>query len=284
MEMLKRIWSVSWRIVVFLVLWAGATSLFILPVIKKYGPPEGGALSLPLRLYIEVVCAATILLVAWVMVRFIDRRPFVSLGFGRRHAVRDLVLGLVVGVGMMASCIGLFCLFGWAAWQMAGTFGASAVALATVAMFFNTITQEVLVRGYFQQTVQARFGQVAGVVVSALFFLGLHLGVIRDQPLPAISLFAAGILLGTAYAVSGNLWLPIGLHFGWNILQGPVLGQAVSGQALDAGGQLLHVTGPAVMTGGEFGVEGGLIGIAVTALATPLILLIYRRRHGDVES
>jgi membrane protease YdiL (CAAX protease family) len=277
-EILKRIWAVTWRILVFLIVWAGASSAFILPVVTKYGPPPGGgALPLPVRLYIESISAATILLTAWAMLRFVDRRPFVSLGFGRRHAAKDLGLGLLIGLAMMASCIGLFWLFGWAEWHTAGSFGTEAVALATLAMFINTITQEVLVRGYVQQTLQERFGRLGGVLASALFFLALHVGVIKNQPLPAISLFAAGVLLGTAYAVSGNLWLPIGLHFGWNLLQGPVLGQAVSGQALDAGGQLLHVAGPAIMTGGKFGVEGGLIGIAVTMLATPLLLLMYRR-------
>jgi membrane protease YdiL (CAAX protease family) len=185
---------------------------------------------------------------------------------------------------MMASCIALFCLFGWAHWEVSGTFAMTAIALATVAMLLNTVTQEVLVRGYMQQTVQSRFGRWAGVLASALFFLGLHAGVIKDQPLPAISLFAAGILLGTAYAVTGNLWLPIGLHFGWNLLQGPVFGQPVSGQALDAGGQLLEVAGPALMTGGKFGVEGGLIGIAITMLATPLVLWMYSKKKLKSES
>jgi len=96
--------------------------------------------------------------------------------------------------------------------------------------------------------------------------------------LPMISLFAAGILLGTAYAITGNLWLPIALHFGWNFLQGPVLGETVSGRANDAGWRLFHLTGPPLMTGGKFGVEGGLIAIIITILGTPIVLLAFRRR------
>lgn len=284
MELLKRIWSVSWRILVFLVLWAGASSIFILPVINKYGPPQGSALSLSLRLYIETATLLTILLAAWLMVRFIDRRPFVSLGFGSEHAMRDSLIGLAVGLGMMASCVALLLGFGWAAWSMSGSFAGTALGVATLAMLLNTVTQEVMVRGYVQQTIQSRFGTLTGVIVSSIFFFALHLGAIRGQLLPAISLFAAGILLATCYAVTGKLWLPIALHFGWNVLQGPVLGEAVSGQALDAGNQLLKIAGPALMTGGNFGIEGGVIAIAVTMLGTPLILLMYRKRQGDVES
>ena len=61
------------------------------------------------------------------------------------------------------------------------------------------------------------------------------------------------------------------------VVQGPVLGQAVSGQLIAAGSQLFHIAGPPLMTGGKFDIEGGFIAIAITILGTP-ILLIYRGR------
>ncbi|MEY2479345.1 MAG: protease family protein [Verrucomicrobiota bacterium] len=283
MSLLKRIWSVTWRILVFVLLWAGLSTPLVLPVISKT-VPHGGALPLWLRLYIETVSAITILIAAWVMLRFVDRRSFISLGFGNRNLLRDSLIGLAVGLGMMTACAVLLLIFGWATWSASGTFAQSALAMATLAMLINTVTQEVMVRGYAQQTIQSRFGAMNGVIFSALFFLTLHVGAIQNQILPAISLFAAGILLGAAYAVSRNLWLPIALHFGWNVLQGPVLGQPVSGQALDAGSRLLQIAGPPLMTGGKFGIEGGLIAIAITILGTPLVLLIYRQRTKKVGS
>ena len=47
-----------------------------------------------------------------------------------------------------------------------------------------------------------------------------------------------------AYTTMGNLWLPIALDFGWNYLQGPILGLTVSGQSLDSGWQLVKLQGP----------------------------------------
>jgi CAAX protease family protein len=229
-------------------------------------------------LYIEIVSVLSLLLVAWLMLRLIDRRPFVSIGFVLRHATGDTFIGLFIGLGMMTACIAVIYFCGWAKPEAGAAFSRSALALAALAIIANTITQEVMVRGYVQQTVQSRFGVLSGVVVSALFFLALHLGAIQGAILPMISLFAAGILLGSAYAVTGNLWLPIALHFGWNFLQGPVLGEAVSGQSLGAGWRLLHLAGPPLMTGGKFGVEGGLIAIIITILGTPIVLLIYRQR------
>jgi membrane protease YdiL (CAAX protease family) len=278
MKFLQRTWTTTWRIVVFIVLWAALSAPLIIPAIKKYVPPSG-APPLPIRLYIEIVCAVTILIAAWVVLRFIDRRSFVSLGFARRNLIRDSLIGLMTGLGMMAVGVAFLYVFGWLRWDATTAFSGSALMLATAAMLANTLTQEVLVRGYVQQTIQSQFGVRAGVIFSALFFLALHLGAIQNQLLPAISLFAAGILLATAYAVSGNLWFPIALHFGWNFLQGPVLGQAVSGQAVDAGWRLFQLDGPALMTGGNFGIEGGLIAIAITILATPFVLMTYPRRR-----
>ena len=283
MQLLKRIWSVTWRILVFLAGWALLFAPLIIPVVKKYAP-HGGATPLGLRLYIEIASVVSILIVAWVMLHFVDRRHFVSLGFARRHAFRDSLVGLIIGLGMMTACIAVLYFCGWAKPDANAAFSGSALALAALAMIANTVTQEVMVRGYVQQTIQRQFGVLSGVIISALFFLVLHLGAIQGAILPAISLFAAGILLGACYAVSGNLWLPIALHFGWNFLQGPVLGETVSGQSLDAGWRLFHLAGPPLMTGGKFGVEGGLIAIMITILGTPIVLLASRGRRSQAAT
>ena len=280
MVLLKRIWSVVWRIGVFFLLWAILLAPVIVPLLKKY-VPAGGPLPLWLRPYLEILTVVTIVAAAWVMVRFIDKRPFVTLGFASRPAFRDSVIGLIIGLGMMTACLAVLYLCGWARTEAGAAFSGSVLGLTGLAMIANTFTQEIMVRGYVQQTIQAKFGVLRGVTISAAFFLALHLGAIQGAILPMISLFAAGILLGTAYAVSGNLWLPVALHFGWNFLQGPVVGGTVSGQAPpEAGWRLFHLDGPALMTGGSFGIEGGLIAILITMLGTPLVLMLYRRRSG----
>jgi membrane protease YdiL (CAAX protease family) len=277
MQLLKQIWGVTWRILVFLAAWTLLTAPLIIPAVNKYAPHRS-ATPLGLRLYIELVSVMSILIIAWLMLHFIDRRSFVSLGFARRHALHDNLFGLFIGLGMMSACIGILYFCGWATPEPTAAFSGSTLALAALAMIANTVTQEVMVRGYVQQTIQRQFGVLSGVIFSALFFLVLHLGAIQGAILPAISLFAAGILLGSAYATSRNLWLPIALHFGWNFLQGPVLGETVSGQSLGGGWHLFNLSGPPLMTGGKFGVEGGLIAIVITTLGTPIVLLAFRKR------
>jgi membrane protease YdiL (CAAX protease family) len=273
MNQLKVVLTVIWKIALFLVLWGVLYAPPLLFAVKRWQQP-GVAGSPSVRLYIELTGAVTILLAAWVMTRFVDKRSFISLGFTPKRIVRDILLGLGIGLGMMVISVAVLWLAGWATLQTNVPFSLRVLAIVGIAMLINTVTQEVLVRGYIQQTIQSQYGAVLAVIVSAFIFMLLHLGAIKGAPLPAINLFAAGILLGVAYAVTNNLWLPIALHFGWNFLQGPVLGLTVSGQSVDSGWKVFMLAGPNLFTGGAFGLEGGLVATAATVLGLATLLLL----------
>jgi uncharacterized protein len=273
MNHLKAVLMVIWKITLFLVLWGVLYAPPLLLAVKRWQQP-GGIDSPSVRLYIELTGAVTILLAAWVMTRFVDKRSFTSLGFTPKRIVRDILLGLGIGLGMMVISVAVLWLAGWATLQTNVPFSVSVLAIVGIAMLINTVTQEVLVRGYIQQTIQPQSGVVLAVIVSAFIFMLLHLGAIKGAPLPAVNLFAAGILLGVAYAITNNLWLPIALHFGWNFLQGPVLGLTVSGQSVDSGWKVFMLAGPNLFTGGAFGLEGGLVATATTVLGLAALLLL----------
>ena len=73
-----------------------------------------------------------------------------------------------------------------------------------------------------------------------------------------LGLFLSGLFLAYAYIRTRQLWLPIGLHLGWNFFEGSIFGFPVSGQYFY---QVIRqtVSGPDLITGGAFGPEGGLI-------------------------
>lgn len=271
MRLLKAIWSATWKIAVFLTLWGVLYAPLLVPVANRLGQNVSSPLA---RLYFEITGAITILLAASVMTRFIDKRSFVSLGFMPENIVRDVVVGLAIGLGMMAVSLVVLWYFGWAVPQAVVVFSWFALFLTGAAILANTVTQEVLVRGYIQQGIQAQFGSVLAVILSAIVFTLLHIGAIKSAVVPTVNLFAAGILLGIAYAVSKNLWLPIALHFGWNFLQGPVLGLTLSGQSVDSGWRVFRLEGPPIFTGGAFGLEGGLVATATTVLGITALLLL----------
>ena len=90
-------------------------------------------------------------------------------------------------------------------------------------------------------------------------------------------IFFAGVYQSYGYIRTRQLWLPIGLHIGWNFFEGVVFGFPVSGLDIYALARI-QVTGPVLWTGGEFGPEAGLILLPSLIVGSALIYLFTRNR------
>lgn len=136
--------------------------------------------------------------------------------------------------------------------------------------------EELLFRGYPFQKLHER-SRVFAIAFLAAVFAALHSGNEAVTTLGLINIFLGGVLLGLAWERYRRLWFPIGLHLAWNLATGPLLGHEVSGyESL----QTLFVeggTGPEILTGGEFGIEGSAIMTATELVA------IWLLRHAPVK-
>ena len=231
------------------------------------------------RLYADVASAVAIILTTWIVVKLVDKRPFRTAGLHPRHVLRDLSVGLTIGIAWLGMSIGILAAAGWAAPQGKPDLSVAALLIAGVSVLFNVLTQQLLVFGYILQTVRAKAGLPSAIAVSALLFSAIHVAAFGGSWIPPINVLGAGLVFSLAYALTGNLWLPIGIHFAWNMLLGPVLGLTVSGTGfLGLGWTALEITGPKVFTGGPFGIEGGIVVTFTTyALSAILVLLLVRK-------
>ena len=135
--------------------------------------------------------------------------------------------------------------------------------------------EELLFRGYILQTILSGSNAFWGVLGSALVF-GLFHMINPGASLGAfLGISAAGLLLGFAFVRSGSLWLPIGIHLGWNFFEGMFFGFPTSGVTLPALLQL-QISGPVLWTGGAFGPEAGLVIIPGLLLGALLVWLYTR--------
>jgi membrane protease YdiL (CAAX protease family) len=143
--------------------------------------------------------------------------------------------------------------------------------------------EELLFRGYAYQTL-TRWSRAWGMAISSLFFAALHLGNAHVGAIALLNIFIAGLLLSALYEVTRSLWLPIAAHWLWNIFSGPVLGHEVSGYEESALFRTVD-SGPALLTGGEFGIEASLLMTAVEAVALFLVArrLIQSRFHASKQ-
>ena len=98
-----------------------------------------------------------------------------------------------------------------------------------------------------------------------------------------ILVIEAGFLLGVAFLWSERLWLPIGLHGGWNFSLAAIFGGGLSGQQVSA---IVSATlvGPDWLSGGAFGIEGSLLSTITCSAAGCTILMLTLRHRGLAPS
>jgi len=275
-DQLLSLWAVTWRVALFFTLW-GVLLAGPVVLVSQRAPALVAAYPRQSRLYFELVTVVTIVAAAWVMVRLVDGRDPATLGFASANPLRDLARGALVAIAWLGLCLAVLWTFGLIAPRGSLQVGASALAWAAVPLFLNTVSQEVLARSYVFQTIQAHTNTVWAIGASSLLFAAYHAGGFNGSWLAAMNVFLAGILFAFAYVAAGNLWVPIGLHFVWNLLVGPVLGLTVSGRdSLVVGAPAFEFHGPDVLTGGSFGLEASVVVTVATLAIAAGIALVAR--------
>lgn len=211
-------------------------------------------------------------------VRLVERRAVTELalpGMGR-----ELGIGLLIGAGLYTACILILIVAG--IYRIDGLNPVSAMLPAIAVPLSSGIFEELLFRGALFRIVEEWLGSWISLAVSSLVFGLLHLMNPTATLLGAIFISAeAGILLAAAYMLTRRLWMSMGFHFAWNFTQSAVFSGTVSGGYALPGLIKPDIDGPALLTGGVFGIEASVIAF-VLCTATGVVLLIMAVRRGHV--
>jgi hypothetical protein len=248
----------------------------------------------------SVAGLAGAVLSVWLAVRFLDRRPFGDLGFRLdRGWWLDLAFGMALGALLMTMIFLVESGLGWI--SVAGSFEtpgtgapfALAILLPVAAFVCVGFSEETVSRGYQLRNAAEglnypilgpRGAVLVAWALSSIFFGALHAGNPNATPLSTFNIVLAGLMLGFGYVLSGQLAIPIGLHFSWNFFQNAVYGLPVSGfETIGASFLSTEQSGPDLWTGGPFGPEGGLLGPAAMLLGVLLTALWARLRTGKLS-
>lgn len=191
-----------------------------------------------------------------------------------------LPTGLALGVVLLLASAGLVYAGGWSVVAQIADRGdwPRLVVAAMVVQFGVAVLEELLLRGVFFRVVERSLGSWLALALSAVLFGLMHAGNPNATWWAAAGLaLQAGVLLGAAYMASRSLWLPIGVHWGWNAMQAGVVGGTVSGHATRSV-VTVEAAGPEILSGGAFGLEGSLVATGVcSAVAVVLCLIAVRR-------
>lgn len=274
----------GWRLLLHSILVFLTTGLLVfitLPLIQ-----DPGLLNTNISPVGFIIQTVAILSATWIARRALDRRSFKSLGFEwDQFALTDLLLGFFIPALLM----GLIFLTEWAlgfltfqgfAWQFED-FSSVLIGLGSgfLAFVLVAISEETLSRGYHLQNITEGTNLFWGLLISSSVFSILHLANPSSSLSSITGLIAAGVFLAFGWLRTRQLWLPIGLHLGWNFFEGNIFGFPVSG--LETSRLIRHtVEGPVWLTGGSFGPEAGLIILPAMALGIGLMVIFTRGREG----
>jgi membrane protease YdiL (CAAX protease family) len=178
----------------------------------------------------------------------------------------------------LTATITVIALFGGYDTEGGASVGGALTVLGLMAAI--AVTEELLFRGVVFRLVEELTGTWGALLISTLLFGALHLVNPDATVWGALAIAVeAGLMLGAAYAATRTLWLPIGLHFGWNFAESGIFGTTVSGSDGTPEG-LFHgeLSGPSVLTGGSFGPEASIVAVLVCAIPTIVFLRVAKRR------
>ena len=284
-----------WRIAGFMLVAALVTALLSLA-----GAPRGGLDGSAGALVFAVRAVFTTTIAAVVAVRLLGRHPVRRLGIVPVPGFwGDLAFGLFLGAALMTLIFGFEYAMGWVRVEGFAYVQdpARSFPVLLAGMLFVSLCvgyyEELVSRGYLLREVAEgcagrRVGPAAALVVgtllsSALFASG-HANNPNASMVSTVNIFFAGVMLAVPFVLTGRLAAPIGLHVTWNFFQSAIYGFPTSGFAPPASAVRIAQEGPETWTGGAFGPEAGVVGLAAMVLAIAAFAYREKWRTGRVEA
>ncbi len=210
-----------------------------------------------------------------ITVRIYERGQLSALGLGwAKTSRREFLLGLASGAGAAAMVILLPLSTGAAYFDKvpSAEHVVASIAFVCFVLLFGAFGEEMLFHGYAFQLLIRRIGAFATILPAAVLFGLAHVANEHSNWLGIGNTMLWGVLFGYAYLRTTALWLPIGLHFGWNVVL-PLFGANLSGFTMGVTGYALHWKTSNLISGGDYGPEGSLL---TTGVVVVLFFVLHR--------
>lgn len=262
-------------VLLYLVALASMRSLSGAPPAPR-GPVTGEALQVA-----ELVSLVAALLATAVMVGAVDRRPWADVGLGATAARPSFLLwGWCIGAAPIGVASGLLLLVGWLHVSPAPP-GSSLVAALHVSIVLvpAALSEEVICRGYLFTAVRDGGGARVAIAFTSVLFGLLHAANAGSTMESVGIVILAGLFLAAVRVVFDSLYAAWAAHAAWNWIMAVPLHAPVSGVLFEAPDYRTVSAGPAWMTGGAWGPEGGLAAAAATIATLAYLHSRHRRLH-----
>ena len=217
-----------------------------------------------------------LLAVSWVLLR-LEAKSLRVLGFNLPlRRLGELALGFfATGIAAAIQQVG-YALATGETWQLNATFTWAAGVQQMRSLLNSVLYEELVFRGYLLYQAIRFLGEKRGVWLGAVAFGIYHwfsFGVLGN-PVAMVYVFlmtgAFGAMGAFAFARTGSLAAPIGLHLGWNFVTYLVFSAGPAGAAL-----LVPASGVARLKAP--GAAGLLLGLGLPILMMTAVIMLLRR-------
>jgi len=273
----------GWRILIFIVFF-----ILMSRILSNVGLNITGDLDKTESAYwvfrgIIVIVASS--LVVWLVRKYFDKKTFISLGLRLDClAVKDFFVGLIISGLMIGTIFIIFLFSGLLEIKEIGWSGGGISAVLEIILWFFGIglavgwSEELAFRGYLLQNMKDGMGLFWAVLISCIIYGLLHMSNPNSTIISGILIAIFGYLRIFGWLRSGQLWLSMGMHAGWDFFQGPILGFKVSGMNTES--LIKHtISGSDWITGGSFGPEAGIVVIPVIIFGLLIMYLWTLKRE-----
>jgi len=157
----------------------------------------------------------------WALLALFLYKPFLTLCDGKaaeelsmdRLSFPRFAAGTAIALMMLALPVLVLVMLGRAPMLYATP---NSLMLATAIALQAAIIEEIIFRGFLLQLLLKFLHPILAALLVALIFAASHLD--GRGSIGLLSVFLAGLTMTAAFFVSRSLWLPIGIHFGWDFV------------------------------------------------------------------
>jgi uncharacterized protein len=202
--------------------------------------------------------------------------------FSAKSVWKNLIQGLFLG--SLLQCLTIYILYLNNGYHIISINSWTKVLPQVFSGLAIAIIEETLLRGIVFRIAEERLGTYWSLVLSSFIFGALHLVNPHSTLTTAFAIAVeGGLLLGSAFVYSRNLWFPVAIHFAWNFTQTGIFGAVTSGNILHESLLTSSLSGKTLVSGGAFGPEASIQAFLFCLIASILLLVLSHRQNKIIE-
>lgn len=228
--------------------------------------------------YLEAAIFFVLLLFAYrLYTKFVEKRK--ALELSAVDWFRESGMGFLVSMSLVVIIVLILYSFGY--FEFIGFNPNKRVALDFVVRFaMGAFIEELFFRLIVFRLTEELLGSWIALIIQVVFFGFAHQANENATFVTSLSLIAVGgIFYTAAFMYTRRIWLPLGIHMGWNYCQSGIFSMPNSGTQYE-GLIIAKVQGPQAITGGSFGIEASFIAILL-CLIVGIVLIMMAFKGGQ---